>query len=105
MAAADRIPWLSRSSTGYDLFTKTPENPTSYPSLVAVGDGETTVGPMRVMANRGTEIFVARGNEVRCADLQDLKARYTPKAGAQDGHREYKVCTRISWVWTGEPAN
>ena len=95
MAATDRLPWLSRSSTGYDLFTKTPENPTSYPSLVAVGDEEITVGPMRVMANRGTEIFVARGNEVRCADLQDLKARYTPKAGAQDGHREYKVCPEM----------
>ncbi|PWW72459.1 hypothetical protein C7212DRAFT_302039, partial [Tuber magnatum] len=89
---SDRLPWLSRSSTGYDLFTKTPENPTSYPSLVTAEDEETTVGPMRVMANRGTEIFVARGNEVRCADLQDLKARYIPKAGTrEDGHREYKM--------------
>ncbi|RPA90664.1 hypothetical protein L873DRAFT_1848718 [Choiromyces venosus 120613-1] len=92
----DRLPWLSRASTGYDLFTKTPENPTSYPSLFTNEDEDATVAPMRVMAHRGTEIFVARGNEVRCADLQDLKARYTPKPGAQeDGHREYKVCARM----------
>ncbi|KAG0131875.1 hypothetical protein HOY82DRAFT_607214 [Tuber indicum] len=88
----DRLPWLSRSSTGYDLFTKTPENPTSYPSLVTTEDEGTAVGPMRVMANRGTEIFVGRGNEVRCADLQDLKARHTPRDGIRGGgHREYKV--------------
>jgi nucleoporin NUP82 len=44
---------------------------------------------MRVIAGRGTEIFVGKGTEVRCADLEDLKARHSPK----DMHasKEYKV--------------
>jgi len=40
---------------------------------------------------------VGRGNEVRCADLQDLKARHpniavVAKEAKKVGHREHKVC-------------
>ncbi|CCX32986.1 hypothetical protein FPQ18DRAFT_329475 [Pyronema domesticum] len=87
--AADSLPWLSSPSTGYDLFTK--------PSSFVPRDGDNnTFGPKRLIATRGAEIFVGRGNEVRCADLNDLKARHPDinvqaEAAKKLGHREYKV--------------
>jgi hypothetical protein len=87
--AADSLPWLSAPSTGYDLFTK--------PSAFVPRDGDNnTFGPKRLIATRGAEIFVGRGNEVRCADLNDLKARHPDinvqaEAAKKLGHREYKV--------------
>lgn len=85
---SNSLPWLVKPSTGYDLFSKPPEKPTTYPYLPSDDDSE-SVGPKRIIANRGTEIFVGKGNEVRCADLQDLKARQP--ASAQEGYRQYKV--------------
>lgn len=89
--AATCLPWLSKPSTGYDLFTK-PASPTPPPN------SDTGVSPKRLIAARGSEIFVGRGNEVRCADLQDLKARHPDIAVVAEeakkvGHREYKVDT------------
>lgn len=68
------LPWLTKPSTGHDLFAKPSKTFVSYPSLSLVS----TVGvvPRRAIATRDTEVFVGRGNEVRCADLQDLKARH-----------------------------
>jgi nucleoporin NUP82 len=90
--AAECLPWLSKPSTGYDLFTK-PSTFTPPPSDA----GDSIVSPRRQIATRGSELFVGRGNEVRCADLQDLKARHPDIAvvaeGAKKvGHREHKVC-------------
>lgn len=101
---ADSLPWLAKPSTGYDLFSKPPEKPTAYPSLLS--DDEETVGPKRIIASRGTEIFVGKGNEVRCADLQDLKARQP--TSAQEGYRQYKVrklsCGRLLFRYCLVPA-
>jgi nucleoporin NUP82 len=87
--AAEGLPWLSNPSTGYDLFTKPSSRDT--PSKQ---DAE--VSPKRLVATRGSEIYVGRGNEVRCADLQDLKARHpdirvVAEGAKKIGHREYKV--------------
>jgi nucleoporin NUP82 len=84
------LPFLAKPSTGWDLFSKPPEKPTSYPLVSEANDDAPTVGPRRAIASRGTEIFVARGNEVRVADLQDLKARQ-PAQQSVEGYREYKV--------------
>ncbi|KAI5837597.1 hypothetical protein DFP73DRAFT_504399 [Morchella snyderi] len=83
------LPFLAKPSTGWDLFSKPPEKPTSYPHISEANDDDPTVGPRRAIASRGTEIFVARGNEVRVADLQDLKARQ-PAQHSVEGYREYK---------------
>lgn len=89
--ASNNLPFLAKPSTGWDLFSKPPERPTSYPHLPS-DDGE-TIGPKRIIASRRTEIFVGKGNEVRCADLQDLKARQpTGAQQSKEGYREYKVC-------------
>jgi nucleoporin NUP82 len=89
--AAEGLQWLSKPSTGYDLFTK----PTLFKSTCT--DTEPQISPKRLAATRGSELFFGCGNEVRCADLQDLKARHPDIAvvaeGAKKvGHREHKVC-------------
>lgn len=104
------LPFLAKPSTGWDLFSKPPEKPTSYPLVSEANDDAPTVGPRRAIANRGTEIFVARGNEVRVADLQDLKARQ-PAQQSVEGYREYKVRSflyslrgevlLVFWQWVG----
>ena len=91
--AATCLPWLSKPSTGYDLFTKPPSFTPPPPN------NDTGVSPKRLIAARGSEIFVGRGNEVRCADFQDLKARHPDIAVVAEeakkvGHREYKVYTQ-----------
>lgn len=88
--AAEGLQWLSKPSTGYDLFTK----PTLFKSTCT--DTEPQISPKRLAATRGSELFFGCGNEVRCADLQDLKARHPDIAvvaeGAKKvGHREHKV--------------
>lgn len=83
------LPFLAKPSTGWDLFSKPPEKPVSHPLSSEASDDDPTIGPRRAIASRGTEIFVARGNEVRVADLQDLKARQPAKQSAE-GYREYK---------------
>jgi nucleoporin NUP82 len=88
--AAESLPWLSKPSTGYDLFTK----PSSFrppPSDDLLG-----VPPQRRIATRDSEVYFAVGNEVRCADLQDLKARHpvidvVAEGAKRVGHREHKV--------------
>lgn len=85
--ASDSIPWLAKPSTGYDLFSRPPERSAARPQPSS--DDEAEAGPKRIIAHRGTEIFVGKGNEVRCADLQDLKARQP--TSAQEGYRQFKV--------------
>ena len=87
--AAEGLPWLSKPSTGYDLFTKPAQTP--IPTDLAA-----EIAPKRLIATRGSELFVGRGNEVRCGDLQDLKARHphiavSAEAAKEVGHREHKV--------------
>lgn len=84
---SDSIPWLAKPSTGYDLFSRPPERSATRPQPSS--DDEAEAGPKRIIAHRGTEIFVGKGNEVRCADLQDLKARQP--TSAQEGYRQFKV--------------
>lgn len=86
--ASDSLPWLAKPSTGYDLFSRPPERSAARPQPSPNG-GESEAGPKRIIAHRGTEIFVGKGNEVRCADLQDLKARQP--TSAQEGYRQFKV--------------
>lgn len=100
--AAKGLPWLSKPSTGYDLFTRPVQNT----SQAILANEESGVVPKRLIATRGSELFVGRGNEVRCADLQDLKARHPQIACSAEGakkvgHREHKVCL---WMWGGVAA-
>ena len=59
--------WLSTSTPGYQLFQ--PDNN----SKATRSPDVRYEGPLRKVAHRGTEIFVATGNELRWSDLALLK--------------------------------
>ncbi|KAF2673284.1 hypothetical protein BT63DRAFT_451320 [Microthyrium microscopicum] len=58
--------WLARNRPGFDLFAAKPKS-TPTPDVTP------QTGPSRTIARRGTQLFVAVGNEVRWTDLVLLK--------------------------------
>lgn len=92
--------WLSRPSPGFDLFT-----PKSQPQLAQdqTKQNNKPFGPARTIARRGTEIFVATGNELRWSDLVLLKEQweegYNKKNGDTGDHdrEESQSTTRVSF--------
>lgn len=81
--AANSLPWLSDPSAGYHLFQQPSSSQTS-PELTT---------PSRRLAIRGTELFLASGTQIRCADIRDLKARYPKfKVVAEEvARQEHKI--------------
>lgn len=77
--------WLSRPSPGSDLFT-----PKTKARNATNGSRDTTQyeGFRRTIAVRGTEIFLADGNELRWADLVLLKEQ-AEKQGRPTGRSFY----------------
>lgn len=69
-------PWLCRPSPGARIFSdpsaQTPTSPSKRTSLIAPQSTD-YFGPRRLIAQRGTEIFVAIGNKVRWADFAKTK--------------------------------
>lgn len=77
------LSWLTPPSTGHSLFTKPPA------TIHADVKG---IHPLRRLTTRNTELFLARGSEIRLADLPDLKARHPKfKASSNLGYREHKT--------------
>ena len=90
--------WLSRSTPGFNLFQ--PDSQTQRQILQDVR----YEGPLRTIAHRGMEIFVAIGKELRWSDVGSLKdagdeqerkyGRSRWRDGQQDereGERTYRV--------------
>lgn len=88
--------WLSHSTPGYKLFQPDSDSKTQR-SPEARYDG-----PLRKIAHRGTEVFVAVGNELRWSDLgllKDAGEEQEPRLGRgyraenlhQEGERGYRV--------------
>ena len=86
-------PWLARPSPGFQLFR--PDTKSTARTADSHYDG-----PSRKIAHRGTEVFVAVGNELRWSELGKLKdagEEYTRRHGqyeAEDGEeveRAYRV--------------
>lgn len=92
--------WLSRPSPGFDLFSSPPTKSNS--------DAKNIAGPRRTIARRGTEVFVAVGNELRWSDLVLLRdnweahhrdARTPPLNSIMDeraNETSYRVWLRLS---------
>ncbi|KAI1335093.1 nuclear pore complex protein An-Nup82 [Xylariaceae sp. FL0016] len=78
--------WLSTpGSPGHDLFVPAPGH---VPSFALKSRTGAKLGPRRTIARRGTEVFIAVGNEIRWADLVYLKERWLEKeAKKQRGPR------------------
>ena len=65
-------PWLSRPSPGFDFFSKPAQgNNPKHEAQV----------PLRTIACSGSEVFIEVNNEVRWADLVDLKERWEEGEG------------------------
>lgn len=62
--------WLARPSPGYHLFAPK--------QTAGVAAKNQQPGPRRTIATRGSEVFVAAGNELRWADLANLKEGIAP---------------------------
>lgn len=91
--------WLDYNSPGFDFFQ--PDNKDKQRENAAQAHRE---GPVRKIAHRGSEIFVAVGNELRWSDLAILK-----EAGEGEGSKygrlsdsgkipAYKVCG-FACIW------
>lgn len=65
--------WLSRPSSGFQLFQPDPQTKT--PTTLSNGKGKKIEysGPCKTIAHRATEIFVLVGNEIRWSDLVLLR--------------------------------
>jgi nucleoporin NUP82 len=63
-------PWLLRPSPGFNCFSTESQSENGYFSSER---RPPALGPRRRIAKRGTDIFVARGKEIRWADLSHLK--------------------------------
>jgi len=78
--------WLSRPSPGFQLFR--PEQSRTYQVPGGEDDYE---GPLRRIAHRGSEVFVAAGQELRWADLASLKDADTTNASHETAAHAYRV--------------
>jgi nucleoporin NUP82 len=68
--------WLSRPAPGFDLFTPDASNAVVHPPREGRNGSSHTQYQQcsrRKLARRGTEVFVAVGNQLRWADVQRLK--------------------------------
>ncbi|KAI1007374.1 Nucleoporin [Podosphaera aphanis] len=69
--------WLSRPNPGHDIFPGPSKAPVSYPATWNATSASlkrrAKPGPRRVIAHRGTEVFVAVGREIRWSDLVNVK--------------------------------
>ena len=64
--------WLTRPSPGAEVFAAAPEQQHSSLRQQALVN-ESYLGPHKVLARRGTEVFVVVGSEIRWFNLRKLK--------------------------------
>jgi hypothetical protein len=75
--------WLSRPSPGFDVFSS--QAPAKLTTDTKQKDKK-YIGPQRTIARRGTEVFVATGNEIRWSDLVLLKEQWEDAQTKKNGH-------------------
>jgi len=66
-------PWLSRPSSGSEIFSDVPPPPSSKRIAASTGSDAAYHGPHRIVAKRGSEIFFVAGNQIRWGDLRGYK--------------------------------
>lgn len=82
--------WLIQPSPGYQLFAESEKTSRANGNYGAPAYN----GPLRKIARgRGTELFVACGNELRWADLQTLKNNFELEDVERQG------ASRVSWAY------
>lgn len=88
--------WLIQPSPGHQLFAESEKTSRANGKYGATA----YKGPLRKIARgRGTELFVASGNELRWADLQTLKNNFEVEDDERQG------ASRVSWVFVNQERN
>jgi len=86
-------PWLSRPSPGSEIFSASAAPTSTFsPSKTLLTShshtngvvGEPNQHPRRVLAHRGTQIFVVVDNKLRWADLADVKDGWEASTGLME---------------------
>lgn len=67
--------WLSRPSPGFDIFS----SKTEVAATNGTRSGQGLTGPLKTIAHRASEVFVASGKEIRWTDLVMLKEKDAEK--------------------------
>lgn len=90
------LTWLSRPTPGFQLFQPDPQSKSPKSPDVRFD------GPLRKLAHRGAEVFVAVGTELRWAELEQLKSAGEvwdrshgmdePVDEEEEVDRRYRVC-------------
>ena len=88
--------WLSRPSPGFQLFNTPKSADSSTPHSRKGSDKTEYNGPNKIVARRGTEVFVVAGKHIRWSDLSILKAEHedletTPSKKPRVSVEEQKV--------------
>ncbi|KAM3554120.1 hypothetical protein MY1884_006301 [Beauveria asiatica] len=69
--------WLSKNAPGHQLFEPSSEIARSRALASPYAGKKTILGPRRTIARRGTEVFVAVGQELRWGDLAYIKEEWS----------------------------
>ena len=78
--------WLAKNTPGHQLFEPSSDALRARAlSPAATSKRESTPGPRRTIANRGTQVFVANGREIRWGDLAYLKEQWSNAQGRGRG--------------------
>lgn len=103
-------PWLSRPSRGFSVFT--PKESIGSRGTEANGiqrngiaSTEPYMGPKRLLAQRGTEVFVAAGNKIRWTDLCMLKEDYEAERDARANARRRRTDGGLDSERQGQHSN
>ena len=86
-------PWLARPSPGSSVFTSSTDRQEGRgihddgAQSNEFGSSDPYLGPKKLIANRGTEVFVVVDNQVRWSDLCMLKEDYEAERGTTRGFR------------------
>lgn len=84
--------WLSRPSPGFNLFN---HDPSDAVKKQTGGAEASTTGPCRTTACRGTEVFVAVGNEIRWSDLILLRDEWEDCRQSNSGTKDDEIAYRV----------
>lgn len=85
--------WLSKNALGHQLFEPSSDTLRARAlSPAAASRKEAAPGPRRTIANRGTQVFVANGREIRWGDLAYLKEQWSNgQSRGRSGGRGFRL--------------
>ena len=94
-------PWLARPSPGSSIFASITNSDEGHEihddgaQSNGLGLSDPYLGPKKLVAKRGTEVFVVVDNQVRWSDLCMLKEDYEAERGTRRGLRSTQNTNKL----------